>query len=118
MKIEYTVEPLEGEDIWSRLTETLGGGNGNLEVARNTVRHLRVLQAKSYVIEAPYIDRDYSADYVEFYARTFRTHQRHCKRVHFFSIDMSPLLKWPLTTEGLREFQAASGKAYPDYTRI
>ena len=112
MKIEYTVEPLEGEDTWSRLTETLGGGNGNLEVARNTVRHLRVLQAKSYVIEAPYIDRDYSADYVEFYARTFRIHQRHCKRVHFFSIDMSPLLKWPLTTEGLREFQAAAGKAY------
>ncbi len=112
MKIEYTVEPLDGEDTWSRLTETLSGGSGNLPVVCNTVRHLKVLQAKSYVIEDPYIDRDYSADYVEFHARTFRTHQRHCKRIHFFSIDMSPLLKRPLTTEGLREFQAAAGKAY------
>ena len=110
MKIDYTVEPLGGQDTWSRLTETLGGGN--FEVVRNAVRHLQVLQAKSYVIEDPYIDRDYSADYLEFYARTFRTHQRHCKRVHFFSIDVSSLLKWPLTTEGLREFQAAAGKAY------
>ena len=39
---------------------------------------------KSYVLEEPYIDQDYSSDYSQFYARTFRTYERYCKRVHFF----------------------------------
>ena len=35
-----------------------------------------------------------------------------CKRIHFFSIDMSPLLTWPLTTAGLSKFHADAGRAY------
>ena len=110
MKISYTVEPLDSEDAWSRLAQTLG--DGDLYVVRNTLRHLRVLDAKSYVLEDPYIDRDYSADYLHFYARTFRTHERHCKRVHFFSDDISPLLSRPLSTERLLEIQHLSSTTY------
>ena len=103
MKIKYTVEPLDGQEDWSRLAQALGGGD--LDVVRNTFRHLRVLGAKSYVLEDQYIDRDYSADYLYFYARTFRDHDRYCKRVHFFSADISPLFRRPLSTDGLRQIQ-------------
>ena len=110
MKISYTVEPLDSEDAWSRLAQALG--DGDLYVVRNTLRYLRVLEAKSYVLEDPYIDRDYSADYLHFYARTFRTHERHCKRVHFFSDDISQLLSRPLSTERLLEIQRFSSATY------
>ena len=99
MEITHTVEPLDSPSAWSGLECLLGGAN--LDVVRNTIRHLRVLNAKSYVLEDPYIDRDYSADYAQFYALTFHTHERFCKRVHFFSQDISPLLRRPLTTDQL-----------------
>ena len=110
MKIKHTVEPLDSQDDWSCLAEALGGGD--FDVVRNTLRHLRVLDAKSYVLEDPYIDRDYSADYLHFYARTFRAHERHCKRVHFFSDDISPLLSRPLSTDRLVEIQRFSNTTY------
>lgn len=110
MKITYTVEPLDSRTAWTRLTRELGGqGFG---VVRNTIRHLRVLGAKSYVLEDQYIDRDYSADYLHFYARTFRVHDRHCKRVHFFSADISPLLRRPLSTDGMRRIQDFASTTY------
>ncbi len=69
MRIGYTVEPLDSEDDWSRLGDALGGRG--LDVVRNTLRHLRALDAKSYVLEDPYIDRDYSADYLHFMPERF-----------------------------------------------
>ena len=110
MKIKYTGEPLAGPDDWSRLARVLGGSD--LDVVRNTLRHLSVLGAKSYVLEDQYIDRDYSADYLQFYARTFRAHDRYCKRVHFFSADISPLLLRPLSTDRLRQIQEFARTTY------
>ena len=110
MKIAYAVELLDSQDDWSRLAEALGGED--LDVVRNTLRHLRVLGAKSYVLEDPYIDRDYSADYLHFYARTFREHERQCKRVHFFSGDISPLLSRPLSTDRLIAIRRFSDTTY------
>ena len=96
MKITHTVEPLDSLESWSRLADLLGGEA--IDVVRNTIRHLRVLNVKSYVLEDPYIDQDYSSDYSQFYARMFRTYDRLCKRIHFFSRDISPLLQRPLST--------------------
>ena len=110
MKITHTVEPLDSDAAWSHLARVLGGKN--LDVVQNTIRHLRVLDAKSYVLEDPYIDRDYSADYLHFYARTFRVHDRYCKRVHFFSADISSLLRRPLSTDGLRRIQDFASTTY------
>ena len=110
MKITHTVEPLDSPSAWAGLERLLGGAN--LDVVRNTIRHLRVLNAKSYVLEDPYIDRDYSADYAQFYALTFHTHERHCKRVHFFLQDISPLLRRPLTTDQLNRLSDFAKKAY------
>ena len=110
MAITYAAATLDNDDAWVRLAQTLGGDNPT--IIDNILRHLRVLDAKSYVIEDPYIDRDYSADYLHFYARTFRTHERHCERIHFFSEDVCAILRTPLSTERLRELHRLSRDAY------
>lgn len=110
MNIEYTIVRLDVPDARAHLAKLLGGEQN--DVVDNIIRHLNELGVKSYVLEAPYIDRDYSADYLEFYARTFRTHTKHCKRVHFFSDDISPLLDSPLTTEKLQDFSQTASDSY------
>ena len=111
MHITYTVASLDTPDAWASLAHALG--DGHPEVVDSTIRHLRILGVKSYVLEDPYIDRDYSADYLHFYARTFRTHARHCKRAHFFSDDISPLLGQPRSTDQLRQLrQIARNSSY------
>ena len=75
------------------------------------MRHLKVLHVKSCIVESRYIDRDYSADYVHFYAQTFRTHERHCKRLHFFSDDISTLLG-PMSSQQVTVIQDFSRHHY------
>ena len=110
MKISHSVAALDSASAWSRLARVLGGED--LDVVRNTIRHLRVLDAKYCVLEDPYIDRDYSADYAQFYALTFHTHERHCKRVHFFSRDISLLVQRPISTARLSELGKLANDAY------
>ena len=110
MRIDHTAELLDSPNAWTNLAQALGGENSGLVL--NILRHLRVLGAKSFVVEDPYIDRDYSTDYLHFYARTFRTHDRHCKRVHFFSDDITPLLRRPLSTQRLHNIRSFASEAY------
>ena len=110
MKITHTVESLDSPESWERLADTLGGEG--IEVVRNTIRHLRVLNVESYVLEEPYIDQDYSSDYSRFYARTFRTYERYCKRVHFFRGNVTPLLERPLSTDQLRLLDGFAEQTY------
>lgn len=109
MRVAFTVGSLDAAADWTTLEQELG--DGHPEVVRNTIRHLKILGAKSYVLEDPYIDRDYSADYLEFYARTFRTHARHCRRAHFFSKDVSPLVSASLSTASGYRRHIAGGNA-------
>ena len=90
MRVSYVVGTLACDDDWFALSQSIGGEH--LPVVRSTIRHLKILGACSYVVEDPYIDRDYSSDYLHFYARTFRQLARHCKRLHFFTQDVAPLL--------------------------
>ena len=110
MRITVSAETLDTPADWERLAQVLGDGHPH--VVQNTIRHLQVLGARSYVLEDPYIDRDYSADYLHFYARTFRTHARHCKRAHFFSKDMSLLLRQSRSTEQLRQLREIVRTSY------
>ena len=116
MRITYTVASLDTADAWGGLAHALG--DGHPAAVQNTIRHLRILGAKSYVLEEPYIDRDYSADYLHFYARTFRTHARHCKRAHFFSDDLSPLLRQSRSTEQLRQLREFARTSYCGFSVI
>ena len=110
MRVAFTVGSLHTPADWTSLEQVLGDGHPG--VVLNTIRHLKILGAKSYVLEEPYIDRDYSADYLEFYARTFRTHARHCRRAHFFSKDVSSLVSASLSTEGLGVLRRLAVDAY------
>ncbi len=110
MRITYTPKALDTADAWAGLAHALG--DGHPLAVHSTIRHLRILGAKSYVIEDPYIDRDYSADYLHFYARTFRTHARHCKRAHFFTEDVSPLLHKARSTEQLHQLREFASSSY------
>ena len=51
MHITYTVQSLDTADAWDRLAHALG--DGHPEVVRSTIRHLRVLGARSFVLEDP-----------------------------------------------------------------
>ena len=109
MKIDYIVGQLNGPKAWTELGNHLGGYN--LYVVDNLLRHLRLLNTKSYIVESRYIDRDYSSDYLQFYAQTFRTHDRHCQRVHFFSDDIAGVLEqsaWDQRTLHVEEFAERS----------
>ena len=110
MLITYTVQSLDTPDAWDRLAHALG--DGHPEVVRSTIRHLRILGAKSYVLEDPYIDRDYTADYLHFYAGTFRTYARHCKRAHFFSDDVAAFLRHPRSTQQLVQLRQVASTSY------
>lgn len=94
MNVEYRVVQLDSDTAWSDLAQILGGKKKH-PVVSSTIRHLKVIKSKCYIIEGRYIDRDYSADYLRFYAQTFRIYDRHCKRIHFFSNDVTELLTKP-----------------------
>ena len=108
MKVEYSIALLHSEEDWYQLEHVLSGGNQNsnsAHVVQGVIRHLKNINVESYLIEEKYIDRDYSSDYRYFYAQTFRTYGRHCKRIHFFAANIETLeeLEWSARFEALRE---------------
>ena len=111
MRITYALGSLDTADAWAKLAEDLGDRR-HPDVVQSTIRHLRILGVRSYVLEDPYIDRDYSADYLHFYGGTFRTYARHCKRAHFFTDDISSLLGQPRSTEQLQQFRQVARRSY------
>ena len=110
MQIKHSARLLESSDEWSRLSNEFGDEHS--QVIENIVHHLKDLGVVSCVLEEPYIDRDYSADYVYYYAKTFREYSRHCKRVHFFSKDVTQLLQEVRSSEQIREFRKIAQTNY------
>ncbi len=110
MNLDYAVGKLEAGSDWTSLADILGGADQR--PVQSIIRHLITLGAKSYLIESRYIDRDYSADYRRFYAQTFRTYERHCKRVHFFQEEVGALLGLPTWSERVAALQQTSKRSY------
>ena len=63
------------------------------------VDHVLSLGAGYAVIEEPYVDKDYSADYLNFYAAAFRNYPRHTKRIHLFAKSVEPALRLPMAEQ-------------------
>src|SRR5579872_7607886 len=110
MNLDYAVGKLETNEDWAGLAEALGGENQRPVLS--IIRHLITIGAKSYLIESRYIDRDYSADYLRFYAQTFRAYDRHCKRVHFFQEDIEAILTRPTWSERVTALQRTSKRSH------
>jgi hypothetical protein len=48
-------------------------------------KYLNKIQAKSFLIESNYIDKDFLIDYSNYYSRSFREIPKTTDRIHFFS---------------------------------
>lgn len=116
MNVEYFIGELKSDADWTILAETLGGPNHR--VVQSIIRHLITIGAVSYLTESRYIDRDYSSDYRRFYAQTFRTYARHCKRAHFFAEDVGAILSKITWSDRVRALQETSGRSYQGFCVI
>lgn len=110
MNLEYAVGTLENKTDWAPLADELGGAHHR--TVQSIIRHLITTGAKSFLVESRYIDRDYSADYRRFYAQTFRTYGRHCKRVHFFAENVGTIMSLPTWAERVAALQKTSKRSY------
>jgi hypothetical protein len=53
--------------------------------------YLSAIAAKSVIIENHYIDGDYLDDFSNYYVKCFKSYDRKCKRLHFFSSDIDSI---------------------------
>jgi hypothetical protein len=109
MNVEFQIGPLLKEADWKQLASLLGGAS---PVVNSVIRHLMLSRVNSYLLEDQYIDRDYSSDYRYFYAQTFKTYDRHCKRIHFFAEDISKLFSLTQWTERVKALEETSLRSY------
>jgi len=80
---------LKSDDDWGGLPAKLG--LEDRRPLRALLEDYRALGALGCIVEAPYIDRDFSAAFTAFYAGLFHPYRKDCTRVHFFGADVSPL---------------------------
>jgi hypothetical protein len=77
------------------LRQQIAGDRSSVSVEA-LFKHVADLGAKYAIVETPYIDRDYTSDYLSFYAGAFKDHARTTKRIHFFTEDVSQIFELPL----------------------
>ncbi|MGY3478419.1 hypothetical protein [Bradyrhizobium ottawaense] len=109
MNVTFEIGPLAHPTDWQQLASLLGGPSN---VVNSVIHHLMLSNATSYLIESPYIDRDYSADYRYFYAQTFKTYARHCRRIHFFAEDVAKIFAIKNWNERVQALEATSKRSY------
>jgi hypothetical protein len=86
--------------------------------AHYLAEYLGALGATEILIEPQYVDRHFLEDYVEFYAKSFRTPPPHCQRLHFFSGGddgprLSELVRQAhVSDERLKEVEATLNRRY------
>lgn len=90
MRSEISLITPANENDWQSLPLRLNGGRGN-PLLQSLFAQVCGAGAVAVIVETPYFDRDFSAAYSAFYASLFRPMQKHCRRVHFFSCDLSDL---------------------------
>jgi hypothetical protein len=78
----------------TRLRQQIAGDRSN-HGADALIAHVKDIGAQYVIVEHPYTDQDYSADYGSFYAGAFKDHPRATTRVHVFTEDVSALLQLP-----------------------
>jgi hypothetical protein len=105
------VMSLADDGAWP-LIKSLMQGTADDGVANSIQRQMTDAGAVSVVIETDYLDRDFSAEFSEFYSKLFSRYRRQTQRVHFFAV---PLPNGPpsLLRERLKELAEESGS--PNY---
>lgn len=91
MKLTLTALSLDGNGA-EILERRLGKRRSN-QCVDALIQHVLGLGAAYAVLEEPYTDVDYSADYQAIYAGAFKPYPRHTERLHLFSRDVSDILE-------------------------
>lgn len=83
--MNVSLEGFSLDSAGAQKLRSLLSGQRSSVCAAALIDHVLGLGAKYAIIEDPYIDKDYSADYLNFYAAAFKEHARHTRRVHLFA---------------------------------
>ena len=90
---------------WTQLTQELQAGQLNGQIVSNIVRHLRELGALTVLVEAEYLDRDFTEAFAAYYSRLFKRHTKLCRRAHFFNSDLSQIVNLASPSELAAQLQ-------------
>ncbi|MEM6474798.1 MAG: hypothetical protein AAF687_01385 [Pseudomonadota bacterium] len=94
------------ESGWTELANTLAESES--VVLTSIFEEASERGCKSVLVEFPYVDRDFSAAFSSFYSTLFRPYKKLCRRLHFFTDDLSRLSLQTDPLELLSELENAS----------
>lgn len=91
---DFVILPFTADNLYG----TLSSDNRLVEVLPKNEREIyiyRYLQsnAKSIVVEQPYVDGDFMEDFATYYVRCYKPYNRFCKRLHFFGLEKNDLME-------------------------
>ncbi|MDE8652185.1 hypothetical protein [Novosphingobium album (ex Liu et al. 2023)] len=101
MQAPIKIGALLSNDDWNALGEVIEAEDGGLLLS--LFETFRAAGAKGFLFECAYIDRDFSAAYSAFYATLFHPYLKYCRRLHFFTEDLSYLGTIPTAEAVSRE---------------
>jgi hypothetical protein len=88
MLTEFDYATLTSAGAWTGLRADLDPKAGS-RILPQILDTFRKCGAVQYIEETAYLDRDFSAAYSSFYSTLYRLRTKLCRRVHFFSADVS-----------------------------
>lgn len=93
MQAQFDIRALGSAQDWADLLNLISNAPPGPTTA--LVELYKSIGATGCIIEAPYIDRDFSAAYSAFYASLFAPHSKYCRRIHFFRNDLQQVVTAP-----------------------
>jgi hypothetical protein len=90
-------------------------GSSTHEAAETIVNLLMALDVSGAIVEKPYQDPDFAAEYLAFHARQFRPSSKDCTRIHFFCVpseDLDHIIAPEVEKERLRASKLAGLATY------
>ncbi|MGA9795497.1 MAG: hypothetical protein WBQ17_08165, partial [Rhizomicrobium sp.] len=92
MTVKISSVPLSNLADWDSLKKELAP-KANSGPHAGLITQLSEARAVSAIIEHEYLDQDFTEEFSKFYSKLFRRHTKVCRRFHFFSADVAPILK-------------------------
>lgn len=98
--MRLTLSALPLDENGAQILKSLLGGPRSHPAVDALIGHVLELGARFAVIEDPYTDLDYSADYQMFYAGAFKSYPRTTRRLHLFREDVSDIFEGEFAGQG------------------
>lgn len=85
---------ITADEDWQALRSTLDP-RGHVEAVGKILADARSHGAVSVLIEEDYLDRDFTSEFSAFYSTVFKRYSKLCRRFHFFSVNVEPIIVNP-----------------------